>query len=465
MATSKRKALFVAFERLPGQRGTSCWMMEEIKALSAHFELDVLSIKEGDLPHLERLRGARMLRVPLGNGPILSQLKAFQRAVQRQLESDDYQLCHYHSIWEGVLLNSIKETHSLRLIYEIHSLPSMDFGSLYPQEAATVEEWIPMETAERECMNAADRIVVGSRYLKKQLLQQGVSRIRVVLIPPTIDVDALEPSDDPPVHGGAILYLGDLKPWHGISSLLNATEKLSRRMPIRVVFQVDPSEPWHRELKGKIEMLGLTNVVEFLPPAPFDRLAPAIGRSTVCVAPYGNHPHNASGVAVPHKLMTYMGYGRPVVTTDQPVVREIMVDGEHGMLVQPGDAAALADALQCMLINRKESARMGEQARAHIKKHFDLATSLRRIVDLYDQLLKGAVNEEEEGAQAPAKGLGSEAETAITQITVDPLIFEKEDTLPGDPPSDREITVIVRPPEELDTVPKATQPQPKDGKS
>ncbi len=106
---------------------------------------------------------------------------------------------------------------------------------------------------------------------------------------------------------------------------------------------------------------------------------------------------------------------------------------------------------------------MGEQARAHIKKHFDLATSLRRIVDLYDQLLKGTVSEEEAGAPAPATGLGSEAETAITQINVDPLIFEKEDTLPGDPPSDREITVIVRPPEEMDTVPKATQP--KDSKS
>ena len=459
MATGKRKALFVAFEKIPWHRGISCWMMEEIKALAPHFELDVLSIKDGDMPHLERFRGARMLRVPVGNGPILSQFKAFQRAVQRQMESDDYQLCHYHSIWEGVWLNSVKETHSLRLVYEIHSLPSMDFGSVYPLEAAAVNDWIPLESAERACLAAADRVIVGSRTLKKQLLQQGVSRIRVVLAPPSIDLATLEPSDEPDKPAGAVFYLGDLKPWHGISSLLNATERLSRRMSFRLIFQVEPSDPWHRELKGKIEMLGLSNVVEFLPPVSIDRLAPTIGRATVCVAPYSNHPHNTSGVAVPHKLLTYMGYGRPVVATDQPVIREIMLDGEHGMIVQPGDAGALADAIQCMLINRKESARMGEQARQHIKKHFDLNTSLRRIIDLYDQLLKGPAGEVEEGSQSAATGLSSEAETAITQINFDPLIFEKEDTLPGDPPSDREITVIVRPQEEMDTMPKISQPK------
>ena len=65
----------------------------------------------------------------------------------------------------------------------------------------------------------------------------------------------------------------------------------------------------------------------------------------------------------------------------------------------------------------------------------------------------------EEGSQTTAIDQSSKVETAITQISIDPLIFEKEDTLPGDPPSDREITVIVRPQEEMDTMPKISQPK------
>ncbi len=76
--------------------------------------------------------------------------------------------------------------------------------------------------------------------------------------------------------------------------------------------------------------------------------------------------------ALPTVLLEAMARARPVVSTRLSGIPEIVDDGVTGLLVEPGDAAALADALQSLLGDRARAARMGVSGRERAERLFDL---------------------------------------------------------------------------------------------
>jgi len=69
-----------------------------------------------------------------------------------------------------------------------------------------------------------------------------------------------------------------------------------------------------------------------------------------------------------------------MIATDVPGCREIVRDGETGILCQPGDAVSLADAIDRMIsLDRQEQARMGTAARELAETRFGEA----QVVDQY----------------------------------------------------------------------------------
>jgi hypothetical protein len=86
-----------------------------------------------------------------------------------------------------------------------------------------------------------------------------------------------------------------------------------------------------------------------------------------------------------------MAHAKPVVATDVGGTRELLRDGETGLLVPPRDPEALAGAIRAF-IERPDFARQcGEKAREHIKKNFGIRGQVERLQDIYDSLLRGVV--------------------------------------------------------------------------
>ncbi len=89
---------------------------------------------------------------------------------------------------------------------------------------------------------------------------------------------------------------------------------------------------------------------------------------------------------VPRSLMEASAMARPVVTTDSPGCREVVVHGKTGYLCRVQDAQDLASKME-LLINLPHDARMvmGRAGRELVEQHFDE----RRIIDVYLQYLSG----------------------------------------------------------------------------
>ncbi|MBW2702269.1 MAG: glycosyltransferase family 4 protein [Deltaproteobacteria bacterium] len=391
----KPKVLFVTFEHVPGPTGTSCWASEELHALSGKLEVDAMSLKNEDLSHIERYFGARLLRVPVGQGDFLEQVRAFQRALSRQLDSEPYQVCHFTSIWEGMLLVNRKQKDKAKLIYEVHNLPSLDFHVTHPQDTQVVQTSVSLKQQEDRCFSLADLVLAGSEPIRNHLLARGVSAAKIHLMQPSLNTKPFEKVAQQAGQPGTILYLGSLLPWQGVENLLEAMASLPRQIRTRLMLISPTSEPWLSQVQERIQAYGLKRSVEFVEPVEFEKLPELLAKAQVCVAPTINHEHNRTAPGLPHKVLVYMAARRPILAAHHPALNELLRHGEHALLHPPGDIGALASNLQKLLLDRELATRLGNQAGLQLENRLALSSTIHPLMRIYKELVGDFILDED----------------------------------------------------------------------
>jgi len=88
-------------------------------------------------------------------------------------------------------------------------------------------------------------------------------------------------------------------------------------------------------------------------------------------------------------LLEAMAEARPVVASRVGSIPEVVLEGETGLLVPPGDEAALASALLSLLEDQARSGAMGRAGRERQERLFSREAMVRATEDLYDDLLAG----------------------------------------------------------------------------
>lgn len=92
---------------------------------------------------------------------------------------------------------------------------------------------------------------------------------------------------------------------------------------------------------------------------------------------------------LPKSLLEALATGKPVVATDVPGCREIVRDGDNGLLVPVRDKAALAAALGCLLEDPALRRRFGERGRVLAESEFCSQRVIEPTLSLYRSLLQG----------------------------------------------------------------------------
>lgn len=95
------------------------------------------------------------------------------------------------------------------------------------------------------------------------------------------------------------------------------------------------------------------------------------------------------GEGLPRTLLEAAACGRALVTTDVPGCRRLVRDGVEGLVVPPGDAAALAEAFAALAADPERVGRMGEAARARVLDGFTERAVMDAVGALYADMLRG----------------------------------------------------------------------------
>jgi glycosyltransferase involved in cell wall biosynthesis len=230
----------------------------------------------------------------------------------------------------------------------------------------------------------ADRFIAVSRADQRRMIEvEHIDPRRtmflpngLVSLPPPSDRDAraglaLEP------HAQVLGIVGMLRPQKAHRVLLAATALLRSEWPdIRVLIVGDGPERDRLELAA--QELGVDGAVRFLGDrTDIPDVLSALDVAVSCSDFEGS----------PLAVMEYMDAGLPVVATAVGGVPDLIESGVHGVLVPPQDPAALAHAIAGLLRDPQGAREMGARARERRRTEFDIDLQVRRLQDLYLELL------------------------------------------------------------------------------
>jgi len=216
---------------------------------------------------------------------------------------------------------------------------------------------------------SATRIIACAEAVKEHLIRQGRPADRISVVYNAVETDNLAEADAPAVRSALglppdcllVAVAAHLSRKKGHAVLLEALSILRARHPqVRCVMMGEGSE--RRTLEALAERLGLTDVAQF---AGYRSDAKEImAASDVVALP------SLVGEGLPLSLLEAGARSRPIVATGLAGVPEVVIDGETGFTVAPGDAGALAERLGQLLGDSDLRARMGAAGRELVARRF-----------------------------------------------------------------------------------------------
>ena len=172
-----------------------------------------------------------------------------------------------------------------------------------------------------------------------------------------------------------IAFVGRLDPVKGADLLLDAVAALRGNHPdLRVSILGDG--PHGPRIRARAATLGLSDIVTFLGARPSDDVARLLADADLLVLP-------SFAEGVPVVLMEAMATGIPVIASAIAGIPELVEQGASGLLVPPGDLAALTHAIASLLNDPTRSKDMGQQGRAKVIADFNIGAEVRKLSALF----------------------------------------------------------------------------------
>jgi glycosyltransferase involved in cell wall biosynthesis len=229
----------------------------------------------------------------------------------------------------------------------------------------------------------ADAVLAVSEHSRRRMIEQEGMDQRVVRLLPN-GIPALAPPSGRDVRrelgiAQDDLVLGSvsvLRPQKALHVLIQAAAQLAPEFPgLKVVIAGRGDE--EARLRALVHKLALEETVLLVGQRnDVPDLLAALDIAVCCSDFEGS----------PLAVMEYMAAGLPVVATRVGGVPELIEDGAHGLLIDRGDADALARAVASLLRNPVLRAELGARARERQRREFDIDAMVRRLETVYEEL-------------------------------------------------------------------------------
>jgi glycosyltransferase involved in cell wall biosynthesis len=335
---------------------------------------EVVLVQRGDAP--EVVKGVRVVPLPTAPNRYVRVTWNCWLALRAVLNSGAT-ICHLHDpelIPVGLVLKMLGKT----VVYDVHEeLVLVNDRAYVPAWAKRPLAWVIGRVESlAECF--FDRIVAAT-----SLIAEHFSADRVTLVRNTPRLEELADCSRSRFaeRPRQAFCAGGMAHYNGVDLMVAAVAALPDRPMSRLVLggeflnERDRDDMLSRPGAGRVDFLGWLDR-----PA----LAREMGQSRVGIALYRRTANVLR--ADPIKLYEMMGAGLPVVVSDVPRWRDLVLQNDCGIMVDPEDAQACAAALSRILDNPEEAEAMGRRARATILAGYEWSVDESRLLDLYQDL-------------------------------------------------------------------------------
>jgi glycosyltransferase involved in cell wall biosynthesis len=300
-------------------------------------------------------------------------------------------------IFQGATALILARLKRAKFLFEVRDLwPefAIAVGVLKNPLIIRMSEWL-----EQFLYQHADKIIVNSPgFINHVRARQGKD---IELIPNGADPDMFKPVGEGAEFRHAVglheefivLYAGA----HGMSNdldiVLDAAKILQNiSIPdekyrpelhqIKIVLLGDGKEKLALQMRAS--EMGLSNII-FLPSIPKKKMVIALSGMDAGIAIL--KPLDEYKTTYPNKVFDYMAAGKPVVLAIDGVIRQVVEAAECGIFVEPGNAEALAKAINMLRSNPEKARAMGMKGRKYLEENF----SRGKMVDKLEIILKNLI--------------------------------------------------------------------------
>lgn len=369
---------------LPSYGGVETFVYQLCKRqVQKGHQVKVITSDRGQIPkkNQEWIDGIEVIRYPerhhLFEAPIIPRI-AFR------ILREDYDVLHIHG-----MVPSISD---LSLI--LGRLRQKPIILTYHCDAETPEYGLIGELAGKGyamaalfAVKLADKIVATTKnYARTSLVLSHVLE-KTMIIPCGVDKSRFSPNRDrrrgkkiaEKTNNHKILYVGKLIHYKGVDILIRAFNIVLAKSPKNCSLLVAGDGGERDELMNLVKRLDLCDHVTFSGGLPDELLPKCYQSSNLFILPSLASRREAFGIV----LLEAMASGLPVITSDIPGPNEVVKNGETGLLVPPGNAEKLAEAI-ISLLDDNYSSQMGNRARKDVEKKYDWSV----IAEAYERLYR-----------------------------------------------------------------------------
>jgi glycosyltransferase involved in cell wall biosynthesis len=387
----RSRLAYISFDTVPAPKGAATHIQAFAQSLAGAFGgIELVTVRDSAEvgPSKERWPGVCHTELPAVGATLIDRALCFRRFLAHWLRTRNFDAIQFRSIFEGLPL--VELSGRSRLIFEVNGLPSIELKYRYPSVEDDWELKRKVEAQERACFDAADIVVTPSEVTRQYLISaRRISADKVRMIPNGVDIEMFRPAEfhKPAARAGLrLLYFGTLSAWQGVELGVRALAQVRGLAPAVFTVIGAGSGPERGALLALAARLGVGSDVTVLPAIPQAALMEHLLASDAVLAPLTLNDRNLVQGCCPLKILESMAAGVPVIASDLPVVRELGSDGIHFLLVRPGSADQIAQAVLRLAGDRLLAARIADQARAHVLANYTWDLSGSALVRVYEEL-------------------------------------------------------------------------------
>lgn len=334
-----------------------------------------------------------MSKLPLLNQ--IADINALERrldAVTAQVQPD---ILHAHSpVLDAIPALRVGRRRNIPVVYEVRAFwedAAVDHGTTTEGNA----RYRLTRAMETYAFKHADAVTCICEGLRRDIVARGIPASKVTVIPNAVDVEkftfgamaeAQLKAELGLTDARVLGFLGSFYAYEGLDLLIQALPRMLARAPDVRVLLVGGG-PQETNLKQLARALGVADKVVFTGRVPHDQVNRYYDLVDVLV--YPRHSMRLTELVTPLKPLEAMAQGRVFVASDVGGHKELIRDGETGVLFKAGDPQSLADKV-LGLLNASERWPLLKQAGRHfVETERNWKVSVARYQQVYAAALAG----------------------------------------------------------------------------
>ena len=176
-------------------------------------------------------------------------------------------------------------------------------------------------------------------------------------------------------------FHGEFAPFHGVRTILKAADLVRDE---NICFEIIGTGITYNKDRAYADCLQLTNV-KFINWVPYDRLAENLGRAHCCLGIFGDNTRTTQELT--NKVVEILAVARPLITTMNEPVQELVRDGESAILIPSANPHALAKAVLTLRDNQGLARKIAQNGHQQFRKHCALNVFSNRLREIINSMI------------------------------------------------------------------------------